>query len=231
VREIQSCGLLGIGAEQQPALVDRPAGNTDFAPLEVGDRLDAGIGADDQPTRGVRMRREGEIAAECAAARNPEPVRQDDVDRAALKRHRRAVLAGELDRRDDDAMGAVEPVAAHDVEFPVDGAEFEDADAHDGQFRRVGRHGHEHRQQQRERPEARPRKRPSRRSSSPIHSLIVLPPAAPVNRRESRQVVDPHQRRRRSGGPDHDRLPRLTTVWRTHSVDDRIGGHLQRPTR
>ena len=91
----------------------------------------------------MRVRREGEIAAERAALGDPEPVGEDHVDGTALERHRGAVLAGKLGRLERKAMLAIEAVTPDDVELPVDRAEFQNADPYDGQRFGHRRHGRE----------------------------------------------------------------------------------------
>ena len=76
------------------------------------------------------------VAAAGALARDPQPIRGDDVDGAALQADRGRLGAGERHDIELDAFGLVEPVGLDGVEHPTDGAEFQNADLDLG--RRIG---------------------------------------------------------------------------------------------
>ena len=68
------------------------------------------------------MGNEGEIGAGGALARNPDPIGDDDVHRAALQGDGAGILAAELGYQQFNPFLAVEVVVFDDIKFPVDGA-------------------------------------------------------------------------------------------------------------
>ena len=126
--EIEIGGAQRVSHDQEPALVERSAGDADLLALEIGQGLDRRIGRHhDRAERGGEGG-ESEVGAARALARHPQPIGGDDVDRAALQAHGRRLRARERDHFELDALGLVEAVLLDGVERPAHGAEFEDAD-------------------------------------------------------------------------------------------------------
>ncbi len=104
--------------QQQPALVERAAGNGELSALEIGDVADRRLrwhhhGAE-RAGRGV----EYQAIAQGTLARNPEPVRKHEIDRAAFERDLAGFGRGEFERFDREARLAVEAVRLDDIHFP-----------------------------------------------------------------------------------------------------------------
>ena len=102
--------------QQQPALVERAAGDGELAALEIGDLVDRRPRRRHHGAERARRRIEDEVVAERAFARDPQPVRQHHVGRAALERDLAGLGRGELERLDPQIGFAVEAVRLDDVE-------------------------------------------------------------------------------------------------------------------
>ncbi len=121
--------LLRKGAQQQPALVERAAGDAERLAAEVGERLRRRIGrSHDRPER-RRIGPESKIGAKAAFARDPEPVAQDDVDRAAHQGDLARLGRGEFGDGEVEAGFGVEPRPFDDGELPGERAGLLDAKA------------------------------------------------------------------------------------------------------
>src|SRR5262245_50902974 len=70
--------------QQQPALVERTARHCELPALEIGDRADRRLRRRHHRAERARRRIEDEAVAERALARDPQPIRQHEVGRAAL---------------------------------------------------------------------------------------------------------------------------------------------------
>ena len=117
-------------AEEQPALVERRAGDAEALAGKIVERADRRAGGHIDRAECGGIGHEGKVGAAGALPRHPEQVAHDRVDAAGLQRDLRRLAGGELDNLDLDALGFVETVAPDHVEHPADGAELEDADAH-----------------------------------------------------------------------------------------------------
>ena len=126
--QVEIGGPQRIGHEQEPALVERASGHAEPLALEIAERLDRRVGWHHDGAERGGERREGEVAAAAPLARDPQPVRGDDVDRAALQAHRGRLGARQRHDIEIDAFGLVETVGTDGVEHPADGAEFQNAD-------------------------------------------------------------------------------------------------------
>ena len=102
VRDVEPVSLR-IGLKQQPALVERPAGDAERPALEVGERGDWPVAPGHQRAERARIGRECQLAPERALARDPQPVGEDDVDRAARHRDLAGFRIGEVDDLADRA--------------------------------------------------------------------------------------------------------------------------------
>jgi hypothetical protein len=126
--EIHAVALGGKALEQEPALVERPAGDPDLPALEVGEALDARIGRHHELADGAGERHEGQHLAVAALARHPQVVVDDRIHGLALERDVGRLAAAETLDLEGEVARLVQAVVPDDVEFPVDGAEREHPD-------------------------------------------------------------------------------------------------------
>ena len=130
--------LAGVGAEQQPAFVERAAGDAEALAGQVGQAAEGRGGRRHHGAHGGGARREGPVRTGAALAGDPEPILEDHVHLAGLERHLGGLSGGIFDGRDLDTGGGVQAVGAHDIEFPRHGAEAQGADADRAGGRRPG---------------------------------------------------------------------------------------------
>ena len=119
-RSMPSCFIARL--QQQPALVDRTAGDRELAPLRS-----ASVWIGDDGRHHHRAERAGigierQLGAELAFARHPQPVRDHDVGIAGAQRDLAGLGARELDHLDREISLLVEPVRADDGQFPGEGS-------------------------------------------------------------------------------------------------------------
>jgi hypothetical protein len=104
--------------QQQPAFVERPAGNRKLPPDEVAQAGDAlrRIGNDraDRARIGIKHK----VRAETALARNPQPIRDNDVGGATAQCNDRRVERRDIDDLQVEIGLSVEPLRADDADFP-----------------------------------------------------------------------------------------------------------------
>ena len=114
--------LLHARLQQQPALVDRAAADAELAALQIGERLDRrGRGHHHRAERaGIGI--EGELGAERALARHPEPVRHHDVGIAGAQRDLAGLGACKLGDLERQVGLLVEPGGADRRELPGEGS-------------------------------------------------------------------------------------------------------------
>ena len=123
--------------QQQPALVERTAGDAERLATEIGQRLHRRIArSHDRPER-RRIGPEGKIGSKSAFACDPEPVAEDDIDRAAHQGDLARLGRGELGDGEVETGLGVEPRPFDDGELPGESAGLLDAKAQ--LFRRLAR--------------------------------------------------------------------------------------------
>ena len=120
-----------VGAEDEPALVERTAGDAERASRQIGQcRAPANpAGAIRAPTA-FGERHEGPVRPGAALTRHPQPIDHDHVHLAGLQRNLRGLRRRKLHWFDCDMRGRVEPVVADHVDFPRHRAVAQHADTH-----------------------------------------------------------------------------------------------------
>ena len=98
--------------EQEPALVEWAAGDRQFPAFEVWRCPDRRLRRHHHGAKRRGRRIEHELVAERTFARHPQPVRQHQVDRAALERDLAGFGRGQLHPLDIEVELPVEPVRA-----------------------------------------------------------------------------------------------------------------------
>ena len=78
---------------------------------------------------------EGEIRSVRPLPGNPQPIRHDHIDGAALQCDLCRLTAGKIDDLQIDALRLVQLVGLDRVQFPVDRTEFQDSDPDGGTIR------------------------------------------------------------------------------------------------
>lgn len=139
--------LGGEALEEQPALVDRPAGDPYFFAFQIFQAGDVGIWGHHERADRARIGDEGQHLAGGALARDPEKVVDDRVDRLALERHVGRLTAAEALHLELEAALLVEAVMLDHVEFPIDRAELEHAQPDRAQILGRGRKAPDRHQQ------------------------------------------------------------------------------------
>lgn len=118
-----------IGPQQQPALVERTTGDTEPLSRQCLQAFNAGVRPDHDAALGTGIRMEHVVAALRALARHPQPVADDDVDRATLHCDCGRILERQRDDLEPHAVGLVEAMVPDHVEFPAHGAVLQHAHA------------------------------------------------------------------------------------------------------
>ena len=106
------------GLQQEPALVERAAGDRELPAAEIGDLADRRVRRHHDSAERARRRVKDQAVAECALARHPQPVRQHEVGRAAFEGDLAGFGRGKLDGFDGKVGPAVETIGLDDVQLP-----------------------------------------------------------------------------------------------------------------
>ena len=105
--------------QEEPALVDRSAGDADGPAREIGERMDRRILACHHRAQRARIGREHELVAEPSFARHPKPIPDNHVGRAALERDLGRLGGGKFGRLDVEVRRFVETARLHQRRFPT----------------------------------------------------------------------------------------------------------------
>ena len=171
--------------QQQPTLVERPAGDADLLADEVGDASDVRIRRRHHRAERARIRIEDEVVAQRTLAPDPQPVGDDQVGRSAFERDLAGLGAGKLGRLDREIMLPVEASGADDVELPGERSGLLRGDAQ--VLGRTGLRCCEHRR--RDQQNQQPRERARSRSLGASTTLRLVRRAIDVGHRAARRLV------------------------------------------
>src|SRR6202048_1093079 len=108
--------------EQKPALVERTARDGELLVLEVEDAADRRLRRCHHRAKRGRSRIKHECIAKRALASNPQPIGENEVDRAALERHLARFGRCKLAGIDDKVKFPFNAVPFDDVKFPRQGS-------------------------------------------------------------------------------------------------------------
>ena len=127
--DVDAEALRRVGAKNEPALVERTAGDAERVSRQIGHVAHRRIGGRDQCADGVGERDEGPVRAGAALTRHPQPIDHDHVDLAGLQCDLRGLRRRQLHRLDRDVRRGVQCVVADHVDLPRHRAEAQHADA------------------------------------------------------------------------------------------------------
>src|SRR4051812_27928241 len=127
-----------VGEEQQPGLVERPAGDPNALALEIREHPDRAVALHHQRADVGRVGDPGDRHAVGPLARDPEPVLDDRVGRVAHERHVSRVVTAERLYGEGETLLLVQLMVLQDVQLPGHRAELEDADLERAEVCRAG---------------------------------------------------------------------------------------------
>ena len=139
--DVDAEALRRVGAQNEPALVERTAGDAERVSRQIGHVVHRRIGGRDQGAHGVGERDQGPVRAGAALTRHPQPIDHDHVDLAGLQRDLRGLRRSQLHRLDRDMRCGVQCMVADHVDFPRHRAEAQHADADRRHWCGADRHG------------------------------------------------------------------------------------------